>query len=173
MPVIIDSKIRDGSLRQAASELGIPLLVYEGGEALRFNELCIRAGIREVLNVLIHLGMLTNIKKHIKKFKSVVTKTSRWIRAPASGLLQPRGELLSTLSRAVKKGEVLAYIHDPFLMNKSVNVEAPFDGIIIGQALKPLANEGEGLFHIASFKKISGVSAYIEEYRDGIINDYD
>lgn len=173
VPVIIDSKLRDGSLRQAASELGIPLLVYEGGEALRFNELCIRAGVSGVLNVLMHLGMFTHIKRHIKKFKSVITKTSQWIRAPASGLLQPRGGLLATLTRAVKKGEVLAHIHDPFLMNKSVDVVAPFDGIIIGQALKPLINEGEGLFHIASFKKIPGASDYIEEFREDIVQDYD
>ena len=33
-PVIIDSKIRDGSLREAADDLDIPIIIYEAGEAL-------------------------------------------------------------------------------------------------------------------------------------------
>lgn len=172
-PVILDAKLRDGSLREAASALGIPLLVYEAGEALRFNELCIRAGVRGVLNVLNFLKMLSITKKHPKHHRSVVTKTSRWVRSPASGLLQPRGDILTTLTKGVKKGEVLAHIHDPFLIKKSINVEAPFDGIVIGQALKPLVNEGEGLFHIASVKKIAGLSNSIEEYTDEIFNFID
>ncbi|HSG06703.1 MAG TPA: succinylglutamate desuccinylase/aspartoacylase family protein, partial [Nitrospiria bacterium] len=42
VPVIINSNFRDGSLREAARERGIPMLLYEGGEALRFNEPVIR-----------------------------------------------------------------------------------------------------------------------------------
>jgi predicted deacylase len=70
----------------------------------------------------------------------------------------------------VKKNDLLAYIHDPFLINQSINVIAPFDGIVIGQTLKPLISEGDALYHIASFKKIAGVSAYIEDYGDEITN---
>ena len=36
VPVIINADLRDGSLREAASEQGIPMLLYEAGEALRF-----------------------------------------------------------------------------------------------------------------------------------------
>ncbi len=53
MPVVLDSKLRDGSLREAASNLGIPVLVYEGGEALRFDALAVkwaRAGSGELWN---------------------------------------------------------------------------------------------------------------------------
>lgn len=165
-PIILDAKLRDGSLRQAASELGIPLLVYEGGEALRFNELCIRAAVRGITNVLMHLDMLPSKKSDLKNIKPVITQTSRWVRAAASGLVQPINEVIA---KAVKKGDVLAQIHDPFLINPSVDVVAPFDGIVIGEALRPLASEGDALYHIASFKKLSGVSAYIDEYRDEII----
>lgn len=168
VPVILDSKQRDGSLRQAASQLGIPLLVYEGGEALRFNELCIRAGVNGILNVLHNMKMLkSNNPRTAKKSKSVITKTSRWVRAPASGLVEP---VRDVIARHVKKDEVLAYIHDPFLMNPSVKVTAPFEGVVIGQALKAMATEGDALFHIASFKKIAGIRAYIDEYREELIN---
>lgn len=167
-PVILDAKLRDGSLRQAASELGIPLLVYEGGEALRFNEICIRGGVRGVLNVMTHLGMLTGPKK--KKNRAIISHSTRWLRAPASGLVQPLNE---KLARAVKKGELLAYIHDPFLVNPSVEVFAPFDGIVIGQALKPMASEGDALYNIASFKKMAGICANIEDYRIEMMTECD
>ena len=36
VPVVIDSTLRDGSLREAARRKGIPMLLFEGGEALRF-----------------------------------------------------------------------------------------------------------------------------------------
>lgn len=167
-PVILNAKLRDGSLREAASALGIPLLVYEGGEALRYNELSIHAGVNGVMNVLNYLGMQSRKKKILKR-KTVISHTSRWVRAPASGLVQPVKHVLTT---AVKKGDLLAYIHDPFLINPSIKITAPFAGIVIGQALKPLASEGDALYHIASFKKISGIKAYIEEYQDAITNEF-
>ncbi len=51
-PVIISSNLRDGSLREAAAEYGIPMLLYEAGEALRFNEVAIRAGVKGIINVM-------------------------------------------------------------------------------------------------------------------------
>jgi len=169
-PVVLDAKLRDGSLRAAASELGIPLLVYEGGEALRFNELCIRSGVLGITNVLHHLGMLTSRVKKTEKSRAIITNTTRWVRAPVSGLVQP---LHDVLARSVKKNEILAYIHDPFLINDSVEVRAPFDGIVIGQALKPLASAGDALYNIASFKKMAGVRANIEAFREEITNEGD
>lgn len=162
-PVIIDAKIRDGSLRGAASELGIPLLVYEGGEALRFNEGCIRVGVRGIFNVLALLGMVPKPPaRKRKKYEPVITENSSWVRAPTSGLVQPVAEL----TQAVKKGDALGYIHDPFLMNKSVTVKAPFGGIVIGKTNLPLVNEGDAMYHIASVEAIDDVVANIEVLQD-------
>jgi len=58
VPVILNSTLRDGSLREAAAERGIPMLLYEAGEALRFDELSIRAGVRGIIAVMRALGML-------------------------------------------------------------------------------------------------------------------
>jgi predicted deacylase len=168
-PIILDSKQRDGSLRESASKLGIPIIVYEGGEAMRFNELCINAGVHGILNVLHYLKMFDAKRSYIyKKSKSVITNTSRWVRASASGLLEP---VKNVLANSVKKGDLLARIHDPFLINPSVDVFAPFAGIVIGQALEAIVTEGDAIYHIASFKKLSGVRAYIDEYREEILND--
>lgn len=163
VPMIIDAKNRDGSLREAAGELGIPLLVYEGGEALRFNEICIRAGLRGIINVLHCLEMITVSKKRkINKYKPVITQSTSWVRAPVSGLMQP----LAQVAKPVAEGDLLATIHDPFLQNESTPVHAPFDGIIISQLNEPLVNEGDAMYHIASIKKIDEVSAHIEELRE-------
>lgn len=165
VPVILDAKIRDGSLRGAASELGIPLLVYEGGEALRFNELCIRTGLRGILHVLKYLKMITlPSKKKRSEHKPVITQTSRWVRAVTSGLMQP----LKDIADPVKKGEKLALIHDPFLINPTEAIIAPFNGIVIGRANMPLVNEGDAMYNIASINKLKKVSAYIEEIKEEI-----
>jgi predicted deacylase len=58
VPVIINANIRDGSLRACAVDLGIPVLIYEAGEALRFDEISIKAGVRGVLIVMRALGLL-------------------------------------------------------------------------------------------------------------------
>ncbi|MES2216983.1 MAG: succinylglutamate desuccinylase/aspartoacylase family protein [Pseudomonadota bacterium] len=165
VPVILNARVRPGSLREYGSKLGIPVLVYEGGEALRFNELAIIMGLRGILNVLYHLDMIaTHPGKKLMTSKSVITETTRWVRAPASGMIQN----IVSLAKAVKKDDVLAYIHDPFLMNKTIKVTAPFEGMIIGQTLHPLVYEGDALFHIATLRKIRNVSTYIDELLDEV-----
>ena len=52
-PVILTSKVRDGSLRQAAQLKGTDVLVFEAGEGLRFDEMAIRAGVSGVLREVI------------------------------------------------------------------------------------------------------------------------
>jgi predicted deacylase len=166
-PVIIDAKIRDGSLRQAASELGIPILVYECGEALRFNELGIRMGVRGIEKVMNYLKMISipNLNK-TTEFKPVITQTSRWVRANVSGFLEPVKDTNKTFT--VRKGEVIYNIHDPFLINKSEPVVAPFDGIIIGLTNLPVVNEGDAICHIASTKRLKHMRAYIDELKEEI-----
>ena len=94
-PVILNADLRDGSLREAATNLGVPVLVYEGGEALRFSELAIGAGVRGVLGVLRALGMLGGAKRS-SRFRqdhpeAVIATSSQWVRAPQSGILRVPG----------------------------------------------------------------------------------
>ena len=48
VPVVINTGFREGSLRETAAKLSVPVIVFEAGEALRFDESCIRAGINGV-----------------------------------------------------------------------------------------------------------------------------
>ena len=49
---MLHAKLRDGSLRQAAREAGAKVLLYEAGEAWRFDEYAIDAGVIGVRRVL-------------------------------------------------------------------------------------------------------------------------
>lgn len=157
-PVIVNSNVRDGSLRQCAADKGMPMLIYEAGEALRFDELSIRAGLRGTISAMRHIGMLPSVKK-TRPVSPVVADSTSWVRAPDSGIVIQKVELGSR----VAAGQTLAIIGDP-VGDDEVRVEAPFDGIIIGRSNLPLAHEGDALFNVAAFKSVSRAEDRLEEF---------
>jgi len=157
-PVIINSIIRDGSLRECAAERGFPMLVYEAGEALRFDEVSIRAGLRGVLRAMRHLGMLPETRSR-KAITPVVAESTTWVRAPASGIVSRKIEL----GARVVEGQKLAIVGDP-LGEFEEQVFAPYDGIVIGRSTLPLAHEGDALFHIATFKSLAHAESKVEQF---------
>lgn len=144
VPVVLHANVRDGSLRQAVVEREVPMLLYEAGEALRFDEVCIRAGVRGVVNVMRAIGMLP-AAKHRKLDKPVVCTKSKWERAPAGGILRP----LVALGQRVRRGQAIAMLSDPVGENEMTLV-ATIEGIVIGRTNLPLVNEGDAIFHLAA-----------------------
>jgi predicted deacylase len=162
VPVIINSDLRDGSLRQAASEQGIPMLLYEAGEALRFDELSIRAGVKGIVNVMRSLGMLSQSRYRAKEsIKPLIARSSSWIRAPESGIFRA----FAALGSRVHRGDVLGVVDSPFGDNE-VEVIAPAAGLIIGKTSLPLINEGDALFHIAKFQEVHAVADNVEAFTE-------
>lgn len=159
-PVILDANVRDGSLRQAVLERHIPMLLYEGGEALRFDEAAIRAGVRGIVAVMRAIGMLPEAKKSRPPVEPVVARSSYWARAPEGGILRPT----VVLGARVKKRDLLGVLSDP-LGEHEVEVRAPTSGIIIGRTNLPLVNEGDALFHIATFESPRTVEEQLETYK--------
>ena len=157
-PVVVNSNVRDGSLRQCAADKGMPMLIYEAGEALRFDELSIRAGLRGTINAMRHIGMLP-LSKSARPVLPVVADSTSWVRAPDSGIVTRKVELGSR----VTTGQALAIIGDP-VGDEEAKVEAPFDGIVIGQSNLPLAHEGDALFNVAAFKSVSRAEDRVEEF---------
>lgn len=157
-PVVIGANIRDGSLRACAAELGMPVLIYEAGEALRFDEVSIRAGLRGVQNVMRTIGMLPE-KRRSRTVTPVLARTTSWVRAPRSGIVNCKVGLGSR----VVKGQCLATISDPLGDAEELAV-ARFDGIVIGQSRLPLAHEGDALFHVAAFESVSKAEDRVEEF---------
>lgn len=161
-PIILNSKLRDGSMRQAAMELDIPVIVYEGGEALRFNEVAIRIGLRGVLNVLWALKMIKAETLALrKKSKTKISYSSSWVRSPESGIFHQ----LRLLGTDVDEGEKLAFIADPF-SKKETEVFSLTEGVIVGRNTSALVNEGDALFHIARIKGGEDVTTEINELQN-------
>lgn len=158
-PVLINANLRDGSLRQAAAEQGMPMLLYEAGEALRFDELSIRAGVNGIVEVMRVLGMLPPSRKKRQCLVPVVARASAWVRAPESGILRA----MVSLGTQVEKNTLLGVVADPF-GEQELEVRSPYKGIIVGRTNLPLVHEGEALFHIARFQKLDAATASVEEF---------
>jgi predicted deacylase len=159
VPVVINADVRDGSLREAAAEHGVHMLLYEAGEALRFDELSIRAGVQGIINVMRELGMLAK-RGRPRAGEPFVARTSTWVRAPASGILRA----IVPLGARIKRNDVIGYIADPF-GEAEVQVKAPAGGIVIGRTNIPLVHEGEALFHVARFEDVKGVAQQVESFQ--------
>jgi len=162
-PVVLHSELRDGSLRSEAQEKGIPILLYEAGEALRFDETSIRIGVNGLVNVLRENNMLPAVikKKSIKL--PLVSKSSKWIRAIESGMLRT----IKALGDTVQENEIIAYIDEP-LGDQIFELISPFDGIIIGKSEIPLVQEGDAVFHIAKVGNLEVAENKIEYFNEGI-----
>ena len=158
IPVLLSSVGPEGTLRRVATESGVPTILYEAGEALRFDEFSIRSGVKGIVSVMRKLGMLPprGSKRH-KDITPFIAHSSSWVRAPESGIIRS----LVPLGARVRKGESLGIIADPF-GEKERLVTAPGDGVIIGCSDLPLVNEGDALFHIARFEKPADVAAVVE-----------
>lgn len=142
-PVRLHARLRDGSLRQASADVGAKVLVYEAGEAGRFDDWAIEAGVAGVERVLAHLGM-TDPVPGAESIDSVESRSSRWIRAGRSGILR----LDCALGERVAEGDRLGVVSNSF--GKSLRVvRAPADGLVIGRSTSPLVNQGDALVHLA------------------------
>ncbi len=146
-PVVLLSKMREGSLRQAAKNENVDVLVYEAGEALRFDEISIRTGMMGILRVMNSVGMLRSTTIRPSKVASLVSTFSQWVRAPDGGLLRAHRQS----GDIVAEGETIGIVADPF-GEKEWPVIAPLAGIIIGRTNLPVVNQGDALFHIARIR---------------------
>lgn len=164
-PIILNASLRAGTLREHADSLGIPVVTYEGGEALRFDEIAIASGVKGIIRVMRALDMLPpeRTKAGTRKrspVRSEVAATSTWVRAEIDGILRPGVKL----GQRVNKGQKLAVIADPFGERESPVVSSA-SGIVIAMNNLPLVNEGEAIYHIARFDELDEAVKAVEEFR--------
>ncbi|MEW2920730.1 succinylglutamate desuccinylase/aspartoacylase family protein [Muricauda sp. ANG21] len=141
-PFYFSSKLIAGSFRKTTYKMGIPTMVYESGESMRFDENAIAMGIKGVENVLQFLGLVSKGKK-VKQELSIHLESTRWIRAARAGMFIPQ----IANGQAVEKGETLGLVTDTFA-KKNKKVKAPFDGHVICINHQAVVNQGDALFHI-------------------------
>lgn len=140
-PFTLDSPYRQNSLRQTAARHNKRIIVYEGGESMRFDDYAIETGIAGTLRLMKHLGMIENAEA--PKKKSQVIWHSSWVRARMAGLFHTH----RAAGQTIEKGEDVGTITDPFGEFKEV-IKAPVTGYIIGLNHNPVMNAGDALMHI-------------------------
>lgn len=167
VPLAIDAKIRDGSLRDCAGDAGIPVILYEAGEALRFEEMYIRAGVKGIINVMRSIDMLPKSRSKRSPPPLIISHQTAWVRAPESGILRT----FVPLGDKVEKGQTIAMVADPLGATETVIV-APSDGMVIGRTNLPLVYEGDATFHIAQYgRKVAAVEKNMEQFHEEHLPD--
>jgi len=147
-PVVVDTPSSRGLLWLLHKPDPIPTIIYSTGEALRIDDNGIKEGVRGIIRVLRHLGMIKDTSKQ-SKHRSVSVHDSEWVRAPSSGLCRTYHHLGSH----IKIGHRVAKIVDPFGNQHDREIPANFDGIIISRNNLPIVNEGEPILEIAKIKE--------------------
>lgn len=141
-PYILSAATRPGSLREVAADRGVPVLTFEGGEALRFDTDAIQVATEGILRLLHHLQM-TDAAPEPPHDPPVVMHDSRWIRAERGGIL----DLQVGPGDQVRVGQTLWATTDPFGHERSA-VDSPDDGVVIGATTLPLVSPGDAVLHV-------------------------
>lgn len=144
-PIIMHSAPREGTIRTAATREGIPVLLYEGGEPLRFDEDVIEVGRRGILRVMDALEMRP-YEGEPPAAEPRESNKSRWVRTGQAGLLR----LKRKMGDYVEEDELLGVIED-ILGSESYPIRASCEGMIIGLAINPIVYPGDAVVHIARF----------------------
>lgn len=141
IPLVVNSSLRDGSLREAINDLGKPCIVFEGGEGLRIDETVTKYGVNLVRSILAHMGMIKTVKE-FNESKVIIQKT-RWIRARVGGLLISK----TRRGMVVQKGEPIGVIKNlnGETLSKITMIE---DGVILGINRSGMVMAGDALFNI-------------------------
>jgi predicted deacylase len=148
-PFSIQKTVISKSFRKICKEMGIPVIVFEGGESIRLDGFSIekaKEGIRRTLQA---CGIIENNTPPSQQ-KSILVKRTTWIRAPYSGIFIWSRESGSY----VRKNEALGVIKDPY-GTKNLHVISKKDGYLIGHNNASVVNQGDALFHLAyDYEKI-------------------
>lgn len=140
-PYVLDASLRPGSLREAASQKGIPVLTYEAGEPLRFDEAAITIGTDGILRVLGALDMIDEVPAPGPT--PLVMHESTWLRADRGGILDRHVDW----GEHVEEGQPVWTTTSP-LGAERATVESPVDGVVIGGTTIPLVAPGDAVLHI-------------------------
>ena len=140
-PFIINSGLIDKSFRKAAQRRGKSIIVYEGGESLRFDENAIQVGIDGTLRLMKMLDMIDDAPETVVKPR--IFQKHSWVRAKVSGLfrtpLQPGDK--------VTRGQNVGTITDPY-GETNVVLKSPVNGYIVGLSRSPVVSAGDALVHL-------------------------
>lgn len=144
--IVLHSRPGKGTLRGAAAKREVPVLLFEGGQPDRFDDEVVREGVRGIKRVMKHLGMY-DWRVSEPSHAPVEHLSSRWVRAPRSGLFRPRVRIGAIIEAGARLGSI-----GDTLGESLADIHAPFGGQIIGGVTHPLVHQGDALFHVAELE---------------------
>jgi predicted deacylase len=145
-PFTVASKLIPKSLRKTALDANKAIIVFEGGENLRFDDFSIQQGINGLRRVMVNRGMLPDAPP---ASPTETLNNSTWMRANRSGIFR----WIKCSGEPIVKGDIVGTINDPF-GEDSYPVRAKKDGWIIGHSNSPVVTQGDALFHIGYNKRV-------------------
>jgi predicted deacylase len=141
-PVIVQKNPISKSFRKTANEMGIPVIIFEGGESERLCDICIEHAYSGTQRVLKYLGMLKTAPK--AEHKTTMVTKSGWIRASDAGLFR----WLKKSGVSVEKSEIIGVIEGP-QADRTRNILASKPGLLITHNNASVVHHGDALFNIA------------------------
>jgi len=140
-PFTLNSKLIPKTLRETASKQEISIIVFEGGEALRFDKHSLHVALSGTKKVLHYLNM-KSFKQPIKP--SITLQSRQWMRAPSSGFFHPAVAVGDT----VKSGQTTGTISSPFA-DYQKDCVATKEGHVVSLNNNPMVNRGDAIMQIA------------------------
>lgn len=142
---IVYASEREKSFRQAATELGKKVILFEGGKSLDFNQRITNRGVNGSQRIMHHLG-IRDFSKELEESKNngaVIIKHSTWLRAKYGGLFR----FFVKDGIKVQKGDVIGVISDPY-GKFEYKIKIPESGHIIGLNHAPVVYKGDAILHL-------------------------
>jgi uncharacterized protein len=143
--VILHNPGSIGTIRRAATDIGIPSITVELRDPYKFQKKIIKDGAIGIHNILRYLQFEPG--EVMVNPGSTLCKNSYWIYTTVGGLLT----VVPSLLTKVKKGDVIARVRDIFgdVIKEYV---APEDGIVIGKSVSPINQTGSRIIHLGILK---------------------
>jgi predicted deacylase len=158
--IILHNEPKDGTLRGAMMDRGVPAITIELGNPQRLQRGVVRKGTDGLLNIMRRLGMVDHeLHEATRKRKPVVCLSSRWMYTQSGGVLR----VFPELGQRIKAGDLVARVDDIY-GNTLEEVCVPESGVVIGRSLNPVNPTGSRILNlgtIATSKKLKEVFPHL------------
>lgn len=142
---VLHGRGSEGTLRRAATDLGIPAITLESGGPNSLDESSVDGGVKALETLLQNLDIQPTMR--FWGTPQPVFYHSEWIRSDQGGILMSDVELGDT----VREGDVLGRVVDP-VSNTGSDIVSPLSGKIIGMAFNQVVQTGFAAYHIGEAK---------------------
>lgn len=132
-----------GSLRNAATNAGIPAVTVEAGGPMHLDPEAVATGVAAIETVLDKMHMIERFR--LWGDPQPVFYRSLWVRSDHGGILFSHVELGSR----VAKGDLLGVVTDP-ISNARHHILSPVEGRILGMAFNQVVMPGFAAYHVGA-----------------------